>query len=185
MAQIQEVWNQIQAMTPATNAPGAAATSAAAQPIRIGTQSGEMQPQNAPGHAGGAAATGALTPTARPNGLAGQLHPEGVLRPAPQTTQAPAPPPDTFIERGRFEEETLAAQQLDTSLQGMFEPTAHLDAAGAMAASMTLPGLELTSVALAKSDSSSAVGAGQNALCIDCGVPYDRGQCPACGHVAR
>lgn len=103
--------------------------------------------------------------------------------------QTQSEPQASFIERGRYELETSSAQQLDVSLQGIFEPTAFTDSDSAEAPTASLPGLEITSFEPETPEKPGAAGApngvAQTARCVDCAVAYVSGLCPSCGRVAH
>lgn len=163
MEQIHEVWAQIQTPAPAPASAPAPAAVAPQQAANLGASAPAAVASNAM----------AATATATATGTQTELAP------------SPEPPAAAFIERGRYEAETQAAQRLDDSLQGVFEPTAHSDLEMSPSAAIPLLDLEFTSVAMHNNPNEPLQTTAQDALCIDCGVSFDRGRCPVCGRLAR
>ena len=176
MQQIQEAWAHIQSAA-------AAAANPAPQPVAAQPASparAQNQPASAP-VASNVAPPGAVSPAPSASG--------GTATQQNANPQMQGQPQAEFVDRGRYEVETSSAQQLDVSLQGLFEPTAYLENDGKDAPTASLPGLETTSFepenlqVQAPADTQNAVA--QMALCVDCGVAYVAGQCPSCGAAVR
>ena len=178
MQQIQEAWAHIQNAAAASAAANPAPQPAAAQPgspARV-----QNQPASAP-VASNVVPPGAVTPAPAASG--------GAATQQNSMSQMQGQPQAEFVDRGRYEVQTSSAQQLDVSLQGLFEPTAYLENDDTDAPTASLPGLETTSFepenlkVQAPAAAQNAVA--QTALCVDCGVAYVAGQCPSCGSAAR